>query len=61
MPMPRMLQNLRDYYLDVIERRSDWEYGFICDLCERFEENPNYELRGDQFPKLLEIHQKYAS
>lgn len=55
--MPRMLENLRDR-LDEIERDNEWNYRFVCDLCERCESGP-YRLSDKQFKVLHRIHQKY--
>lgn len=56
--MPRMLQRL-SACLDDIERESDWEYRFVCDLVERFEDGVIDRLSDKQFAKLHQISQKY--
>lgn len=60
MPMPRILENLREH-LDQIEQASDWEYRFVCDQLERLEENPAARLTDKQFRKALRLHQKYVT
>lgn len=56
--MPRMLQRLSER-IDDIERASDWEYRFVCDLLERFETGKIQRLTDKQFTKLRQISRRH--
>lgn len=56
MPMPRMLKSLKDI-LDVIEETNDWEFRFVSDLLEKFENDPEAKLTDRQFSKLVEVYE----
>lgn len=57
--MSRIYDDLRSV-LDDIAKKDDWAHGFVSDILERREQNPDYKLSIKQFNKLNEIHQKYV-